>query len=104
MNKETYNFPDDFGTPENTNFTQPAEIVYSDYELCWNPMNKNTKLLKEFTAYCKAHPKERFWQALRNWAKAEAICIARGWGKVVEDGVDSIEYVDTFYWEKKTDL
>lgn len=32
-------------------------------------MNKNQKLLESFTAYCKANPEERFWQALRNWWK-----------------------------------
>lgn len=31
--------------------------------------SKNSKLLKEFTAYCNEHPEERFWQALRNWAE-----------------------------------
>lgn len=30
--------------------------------------NKNELQLKKFTAYCEAHPSERFWQALRNWA------------------------------------
>lgn len=30
---------------------------------------KSQKTLESFTAYCKAHPDERFWQALRNWSK-----------------------------------
>lgn len=34
----------------------------------WNkPMNKNKEKLDSFTEYCKAHPEQRFWQALRNW-------------------------------------
>lgn len=31
--------------------------------------NRNNKLLESFTKYCKENPQERFWQALRNWAK-----------------------------------
>jgi hypothetical protein len=29
---------------------------------------RNSKVLEDFTAYCRANPSERFWQALRNWA------------------------------------
>lgn len=32
------------------------------------PMSKNAKLLEMFTAYCKANPEMRFWQALCNWS------------------------------------
>ena len=28
---------------------------------------KNSKFLKEFIKYCEQNPKQRFWQALRNW-------------------------------------
>ena len=30
--------------------------------------NRNAKTLASFVSYCKAHPSERFWQALRNWS------------------------------------
>src|SRR4051794_5248801 len=30
--------------------------------------NRNETLLNDFVAYCKQHPGERFWQALRNWS------------------------------------
>jgi len=30
--------------------------------------NKNSALLKSFTAYCEQYPEQRFWQALRNWS------------------------------------
>ena len=30
---------------------------------------KNKKLLDSFVKYCTEHPEERFWQALRNWAR-----------------------------------
>lgn len=30
-------------------------------------------LLASFVRYCKKHPKERFWQALRNWSKSDKL-------------------------------
>ena len=51
---------------------------------------RHEKLLKKFVAYCKAHPQERFWQALRNWSGVPFIF--QGDGATV---------VDTFYFEKK---
>lgn len=61
---------------------------------------KSQKLLESFTAYCKANPDLRFWQALRNWC---------GWGFIFvcnqppeywmgENATSNL--VDTFYWEK----
>jgi hypothetical protein len=52
-------------------------------------INKNQKLLKEFTSYCKIHPSERFWQALRNWAEVGFVSVS--------NGVDDMK--DTFYWK-----
>ena len=54
--------------------------------------NKNIKLLKDFEKYCKQHPEERFWQALRNWSKANKILFSKSW-----EGL----YHDTFYFEGK---
>ena len=48
--------------------------------------SKNNRLLKDFTAYCKQYPEERFWQALRNWSEHSFI---------MADGFD------TFYWTKR---
>ena len=48
--------------------------------------NKNIKLSIDFERYCKAHPEERFWQAIRNWSGAVDI---------IMDGHD------TFYFEDK---
>ena len=31
--------------------------------------SNNHKILQDFALYCLEHPEERFWQALRNWAK-----------------------------------
>lgn len=57
-------------------------------------------LLENFTYYCKAHPEERFWQALRNWSDYDFIM---GWkagefdlGKAAEMGLE-----DTFYKETR---
>jgi hypothetical protein len=60
--------------------------------------NKNIKLLKEFTKYCIAHPEERFWQALRNWAKAPAILIRK---EFCDDTIFNDKTIDTFYFEGK---
>lgn len=57
-------------------------------------MSKNQILLGSFTAYCKAHPDERFWQALRNWCGWGFILVARNLRAVTDDTAD------TFYWEE----
>ena len=31
--------------------------------------NKNEEMLASFSEYCKRYPEQRFWQALRNWAR-----------------------------------
>jgi len=36
-------------------------------------MSKNSRLIAWFSEYCREHPKERFWQALRNWSKKDFI-------------------------------
>lgn len=51
---------------------------------------KSFSLLLNFIKYCKNHPNERFWQALRNWSEADSILIRNG-----------IESLDTFYWEER---
>ena len=53
--------------------------------------NKNIELLKSFTDYCKENPQERFWQALRNWAKVAFI--------LTTDKLEGGELHDTFYTE-----
>lgn len=58
---------------------------------------RNKKLLEDFIAYCEAHPDERFWQALRNWAGVNFIIKADA---LYDFGaIEGTE--DTFYWEKK---
>jgi DNA-binding CsgD family transcriptional regulator len=32
------------------------------------PANRNAEALASFTRYCREHPQEIFWQALRNWS------------------------------------
>ena len=54
--------------------------------------NKNTTTLKSFVEYCEAHPDERFWQALRNWAEVDSILFNKS---------DKFEIEDTFYREGK---
>lgn len=50
---------------------------------------RSEPLLQSFIEYCKDHPEQRFWQALRNWCKWPFVCVA-----------DGTETLDTFYWEK----
>lgn len=38
---------------------------------------KSQKQLESFTAYCKLHPEERFWQALKNWSGADYVFMQR---------------------------
>ena len=66
------------------------------YEKWLNGKSKNKNLMIEFQNYCIDHPDERFWQALRNWAKVERIYATR----FSEDDDDTL-VEDTFYWNKK---
>ena len=58
---------------------------------------KSKKLLDSFVCYCKAHPEERFWQALRNWC---------GWQFIYVSDVSPLDFLqhvgmyhDTYNWE-----
>jgi hypothetical protein len=57
-------------------------------------MSKNQKQLESFTAYCKAYPDLRFWQALCNWSGAPKI--AKGY--MTPEGM---AWEDTYYEEEK---
>jgi hypothetical protein len=57
--------------------------------------NRNSEVLKSFIKYCKEHPDERFWQALRNWSGYGFILVSRFF-EPCRDGI-----IDTFYWENK---
>jgi hypothetical protein len=77
--------------------------------------SKNSKPLKDFESYCKAHPGERFWQALRNWS-GEAFIFAGDLSVKLPEGlhkshpftvdqarvlVESLGLRDTFSREEK---
>lgn len=53
---------------------------------------KSAQELKRFTAYCNAHPDERFWQALRNFSGWDSILVTVVGNKTIT--------LDTFYWEE----
>lgn len=53
-------------------------------------MNQNVDTLTSFIMYCRAHPEQRFWQALRNWS---GFCF-------IYAGNISI-HIDTFYFKGK---
>jgi len=68
----------------------------------FTPM-KSKQSLETFIEYCIDHPEQRFWQALRNWAKAGAIIFIdeRDWKKrdLSCTQVPSTILRDTFYRE-----
>jgi len=53
--------------------------------------SKNLAVLNDFITYVLAHPEQRFWQSLTNWANASQIHI------IDLKGIQS----DTFYFEGK---
>jgi hypothetical protein len=59
--------------------------------------NKNLKTLTDFIEYCTQHPEERFWQALRNWARVDTITVNKTAALLGED--KRTWESDTFYWE-----
>lgn len=64
-------------------------------------VTRNSEALESFTAYCKANPKQRFWQALRNWSKYHTIYGYNGphplEDEISDESLVSLE--DTFYLE-----
>ena len=58
---------------------------------------RNSKVLRSFVKYCEKNPKERFWQALRNFAGVRKIYF-----EVENLDVDDVVCEDTFYFEGKT--
>ena len=63
--------------------------------LDWNRMNKNIEQLKSFEQYCKEHPEERFWQALRSWSGYNFILASTA----SEIAINTEKTIDTFYLE-----
>jgi hypothetical protein len=57
------------------------------------PPSKNKETLASFVAYCREHPEQRFWQALRNWAGVAFVLVS---GELPGPG-----QLDTFYREGK---
>lgn len=55
-------------------------------------VDDDRSLADEFANYCREHPEERFWQALRNWSGCFAIYCRR-------EGTGGIE--DTFFMRGK---
>jgi hypothetical protein len=66
---------------------------------------RNSKVLRDFVAYCEAHPTDRFWQALRNWSGHSFIYAVppTPTGEVSSNDWER-EFrgaCDTFYWEHR---
>ena len=59
-------------------------------------MNKE---LKSFIKYCEKNPKERFWQALRNWSGEPFIYASNLPMGEIEIPPEANSYInDTFFW------
>ena len=63
-------------------------------------MNKD---LQSFIKYCKKHPEQRFWQALRNWSGYDFILGSTHYDPFMFDvkflEKNKVEIDDTFYKE-----
>jgi hypothetical protein len=67
-----------------------------------NRNTRNGKLLESFAGYCKQHPEERFWQALRNWSGRNFVFVSdTGPHDLMTFSTTDLE--DTFYWEGKSE-
>jgi hypothetical protein len=57
---------------------------------------RNSKALEGFSRYCREHPHERFWQALRNWSGYHFVLVAD-----IEnfENFEPANVRDTFNWE-----
>jgi hypothetical protein len=64
---------------------------------------RNSKLLESFVTYCRQHPDERFWQALRNWSGAFNFIFASHTGPHDLATFSVTDLHDTFYWEGKSE-
>lgn len=53
--------------------------------------SKNSAVRVSFVEYCKKHPDQRFWQALRNWSGYTII--------YATNELPTKPVKDTFYWE-----
>jgi hypothetical protein len=62
--------------------------------------SRNAETLADFVAYCKEHPSDRFWQALRNWSGHDFIYACDG--AEIAERRDGVGARDTFYWEGKS--
>lgn len=62
------------------------------------PTTRNSQTLESFVDYCIAHPDERFWQALRNWAKWGFILVSPVHPHDIRNDLAHMPH-DTFYWE-----
>jgi hypothetical protein len=50
--------------------------------------SENDRQLASFMGYCYAHPEQRFWQALCNWADVHAVLVRP---------LGGVQIIDTYY-------
>ncbi|HXQ38133.1 MAG TPA: hypothetical protein VN843_29280 [Anaerolineales bacterium] len=71
---------------------------------------RNSAVLEDFVAYCKAHPQLRFWQALLNWSGLPFIITSShppatvyAETRVVGMPSEKVALEDTYNWEGKNE-
>lgn len=62
---------------------------------------RNSEVLASFVEYCRAHPSERFWQALRNWSGRSFILASAPNNSLLPTTLAQGDVDDTFNWEGK---
>lgn len=66
---------------------------------------RNSEVLESFVSYAKAHPEQRLWQALRNWAGVNFIYVSEHQAQEFQNPEDAMTVYnnlqETFYWEGK---
>lgn len=93
---ENENIQNQENQPEQLEVVDPKPVGEFD-----QVMANHDRTLESFIAYCKAHPEDRFWQALRNWAEQDFVLFGnvpnkKGLTSTVElDGI-KVYVEDTF--------
>lgn len=79
-----------------------AEQVMSEHEQRRASLTGSQSELASFSDYCKAHPHERFWQALCNWSGAKFILVSNFAPADFGKGDGWLQ--DTFAWRRRNEI
>jgi hypothetical protein len=85
-------------------FAEIAEQFVEDVQNAFEDDGKvrHAEVLASFVAYCRENPKQRFWQAVRNWSEYHTIFGFKGDVYALEAHLPDeilVDLHDTFYLE-----